>query len=147
QKDPKRRLRHIADARFQIEQALQEPGRSAEVSQPVRKSGEWLWRAAAIIAIAAAGSIAVWHFANGSPPPPETRLQIITPPAVSLGSFAISPDGRKLVFEAITNGKDLLWLRRFESDAAEPLPGTDGPTHPFWSPDNKSIGFLADGKL
>jgi Tol biopolymer transport system component len=29
----------------------------------------------------------------------------------------------------------------------QPLPGTDGGSAPFWSPDNRSIGFFADGKL
>ncbi len=30
---------------------------------------------------------------------------------------------------------------------AQPLPGTEGASYPFWSPDGRAIGFFADGKL
>jgi serine/threonine protein kinase len=106
QKDPNRRLHHVGDSRFQIEQAQQEPVAPASVPAPKQKSREWLWRTATVVAALAAVSIAGWHFASVPAAPPETRLQIITPPATDLTSFAISPDGRKVVFEAIADGKD-----------------------------------------
>jgi len=31
--------------------------------------------------------------------------------------------------------------------SAQSLPGTEGATFPFWSPDNRFLGFFADGKL
>src|SRR5262249_42641157 len=34
-----------------------------------------------------------------------------------------------------------------DSTTARALPGTEYPTFPFWSLDNRSIGFFADGKL
>src|SRR5262249_33212087 len=40
-----------------------------------------------------------------------------------------------------------LWVRPLDSVAAEPLPGTDGATYPFWSPDGGSVAFFADSKL
>ena len=60
-------------------------------------------------------------------------------------SFAISPDGRRLVFSASNEGKSQLWVRALDSLAAKPL--ADGATSPFWSPDSASVGFFADGKL
>ena len=33
------------------------------------------------------------------------------------------------------------------SPEAQPVRGTDGATHPFWSPNGLEIGFFADGKL
>jgi Tol biopolymer transport system component len=40
-----------------------------------------------------------------------------------------------------------LWLRSLDAPAAQPLAGTDGGRLPFWSPDSRSIGFFADGRL
>ena len=61
---------------------------------------------------------------------------------------AISPNGRNLVFVAAdSNGTTQLWLRSFEGLNAHPLPGTENAEVPFWSPDSKSVGFFADGKL
>src|SRR5262249_9227057 len=62
-------------------------------------------------------------------------------------SFAISPDGRRLVFSASNEGKSQLWVRSLDSLAAQPLAGTDGATYPFWSPNSTSVAFFADGKL
>jgi Tol biopolymer transport system component len=61
---------------------------------------------------------------------------------------AISPDGRQIVFVAATsNNPSRLWLRSLDSLTARPLDGTDGAAAPFWSPDSRSIGFFAQGKL
>jgi dipeptidyl aminopeptidase/acylaminoacyl peptidase len=40
-----------------------------------------------------------------------------------------------------------LWVRSFDSLSARPLPGTEDGTAPFWSPNGRSIGFVAGGKL
>jgi DNA-binding winged helix-turn-helix (wHTH) protein/Tol biopolymer transport system component len=62
---------------------------------------------------------------------------------------AISADGRLLVSPVQdAQGKRSLWLRGL-NDAGEGrmLSGTDGARDPFWSPDGRSIGFFAEGKL
>lgn len=45
------------------------------------------------------------------------------------------------------DGSQLLWVREIDALAARPLAGTDGGAYPFWSPDSRSVGFFADGKL
>jgi hypothetical protein len=45
------------------------------------------------------------------------------------------------------SAKDQLWVRGLNTFAAQPLAGTEGASHPFWSPDSRFIGFGADGKL
>ncbi len=44
-------------------------------------------------------------------------------------------------------GRAPIWLRPIDSTAGRMLPGTEGATFPFWSPDGKSIGFFAERKL
>ena len=44
-------------------------------------------------------------------------------------------------------GRFQLWLRSVGSVTARLLPGTEGAAFPFWSPDSRTIGFFADGKL
>jgi Tol biopolymer transport system component len=79
--------------------------------------------------------------------PPETRLDIVTPATDDPASFALSPDGRQIVFVAKSDGAARLWLRSLAKATALPLAGTEGATHPFWSPDSRSIGFFVPGSL
>ena len=74
-------------------------------------------------------------------------MEVNTPSTDDPFSFAISPDGRRLVFSASNEGKSQLWLRPLDSLTAQPLAGTDGARYPFWSPDSASVGFFADSKL
>jgi Tol biopolymer transport system component len=75
------------------------------------------------------------------------RVEINTPATADPISFALSPDGRQIVFVASGVGASRLWLRSLAATAAQPLAGTEGAAYPFWSPDNRSIGFVADDKL
>ncbi|MEX2117626.1 MAG: protein kinase [Bacteroidota bacterium] len=64
------------------------------------------------------------------------------------GHFAISADGSKLAFVAIdSTGRSRLWVRAMNSFTSLPLPGTEGAAFPFWSPDNRFIGFFSGSKL
>ncbi len=59
---------------------------------------------------------------------------------------AFSPDGKHLAF--VTGGPvSKLWVRELDALAAKELQGTDGALLPFWSPDERSLGFFAGGKL
>jgi Tol biopolymer transport system component/DNA-binding winged helix-turn-helix (wHTH) protein len=61
--------------------------------------------------------------------------------------LAVSPDGRHIVFVARTKTAHQIWLRPIATLHATPIQGTEGGSFPFWSPDSRSIGFFADGKL
>jgi Tol biopolymer transport system component len=75
------------------------------------------------------------------------RLEIATPATDAPLHFALSPDGRFIVYVAAGDGPSRLWLRPLDQSDARPLPGTTGAVSPFWSPDGRSIGFFADSKL
>jgi Tol biopolymer transport system component len=76
------------------------------------------------------------------PPPAGTTLADV--PSTML---AISPNGERIVFAAESNGQRSLWMRRLEAANADPVPGTQNASEPFWSPDGQHIGFFADSKL
>ena len=67
-------------------------------------------------------------------------------------AMAISSDGRFVVYSAIEENpgpqaKSQLYLRRMDQSEAKPITGTEGGINPFLSPDNRWVGFWADGKL
>lgn len=102
----------------------------------------------AAIAVALLAGIGGWLLRGTGNPvgPPETRLDLITPPTTDPVSLAVSPDGRAVVFVAAADGRSRLWIRPLDA-AARPLAGTDYASLPFWSPDGRSIGFFADGRI
>jgi hypothetical protein len=108
------------------------------------------WIVAAVLLIAAAGLTvpALRYFREAAPAaPPEMRTEINTPPSNVPLEFALSPDGERLAFVANDSDAQRLWIRPLNTVTAQPLPGTDGADYPFWSPDSRSIGFFAGGKL
>src|SRR4029453_11899643 len=88
-----------------------------------------------------------------SPPPAVERGAVridVSPPAGTkfvVGFGAISPDGQFLTFVPESPPGRNLWVRALDSQAAHELPGTVGAAFPFWSPDSRSLGFFASGKL
>ena len=63
-------------------------------------------------------------------------------------NLTVSPDGGKVAFASIdTSGTSALWVRRFDSLSSTRLPGTEGATYPFWSPDGNQLAFYASGRL
>ena len=73
------------------------------------------------------------------PPAPEMRVDISTADTASGTSFAIPPDGRHLVFAALSGGRSQLRLRVLDCDRDVPLKGTEGALLPFWSPDSARL--------
>jgi len=152
ERDRKRRLPDIADARLEIDEGG--GGWQAEAPAPPAPSARrgLRWWNAALAAVALAGLVvAVIHFRETTPPPVPVRFQIPAPEKTSFGNYgmALSPDGRRLAFIASgATGQSMLWVRPLDSVAAQALPGTEGASfQPFWSPDSRYIGFLAQGKL
>ena len=147
EKDRARRLQHIGDARLEIDEAQsQARSESPSLSAGSRRKERVVWLSAlAIVGLIAVVAI-VWAL-RPVPVPPEMRVDINTPPTTDPISIAISPDGHTMVFTATSEGRSQLWLRSLDVVAARALPRTDGAAFPFWSPDNRSVGFFAEGQL
>ena len=59
--------------------------------------------------------------------------------------FAVSPDGRRVVFRAATDSTTTqLWIRTLDTPGARPLPGTENGANAAFSADGKWIGFITD---
>jgi Tol biopolymer transport system component/predicted Ser/Thr protein kinase len=109
---------------------------------------------ALLLGLAIAG-LAVWNLkpALAPPPKPVSRLTITLPPGQQLAGLdsgpavALSPDGTRLAYVALQNGTQQIYLRAMDSLEARPIPGTEGATEPFFSPDGQWVGFFAGGKL
>jgi Tol biopolymer transport system component len=120
-----------------------------------RRSMSWLIAAAVASAAVTALGMTLWR---GNPPTPIRDIRfsvypesgsLFSPASASVVSpqFAISRDGSSLAFVATSDGRDKLWVRRLDGLAARVLAGTDDAIYPFWSPDGRSLGFFAQGKL
>jgi eukaryotic-like serine/threonine-protein kinase len=127
-------------------QKILDPNAPIVVPHPNRRRP--LLAAITVAALVASTALALpaWKYLQQAPPP-ETRVDIITPATGQPNDFALSPDGRQIVFVANGDGPPRLWLRSLASATAQPLAGTEGATAPFWSPDSHSIGFLAASSL
>jgi len=58
---------------------------------------------------------------------------------------AVSPDGAAIAF--VAPPRQHLWVRRLADATPRMLAGTEGAFAPFWSPDGRSLGFFAHGRL
>jgi len=139
--DLKRELKWIGDSSSQV--ALAPPARSPSrlASATVNSVA---WGIAALLALFGLG-LSFVHFRETHPEEPNLRFRIPVP--TNAAEMTISPDGRYLVFSASGDGSGPMVLRALNSLVTRPLPGSEGGTFPFWSPDSKSIGFFAAGKL
>jgi serine/threonine protein kinase len=140
QKDPKRRLRDIGDVGLLL--AESEPATTTPSRSRLGRTG---WIAAVVFALVAA-ALAFIHFRETPPQQAALRLSVETP-GVGVNYFALSPDGRTVVIAGLSGNRSGLWLRALDSLELRPLSNTDGARNPFWSPDGRSLGFFADGKL
>ena len=78
---------------------------------------------------------------------PLTKLNVLLPEKSLIRSLAVSPDGRFLALVLVKDGKQQIWVRALDSQQLTPLAGTDNAGDPFWSPDDRYIGFFADARL
>jgi serine/threonine-protein kinase len=162
EKDSRRRLRDIGDARLELAES-QSPNALLETSAvaPVRAGRRRHLSAGMLAAYGAAISIAVVAIlalpfgrnpaATVSPPPPVHATFYIDAPGLvedgSLGVHALSPDGSTLVYVAEDAGVVRLFRRRMDELEPHPIPGTEGAKEAFFSPDGQWLGFNADGQI
>ncbi len=150
-KEPDERWSNAHDLKLQL-QWIAEGGSQVGIPAPVsakRKNRERIAWAAAALALIAAGLFAVLWTQRAPEPLQVVRFEVGYPEGLPvIDSPKLSPDGRYLAFNAIDEqGTSQIWVRPLNALEAQPLPGTEGTTRPFWSPDSTHLGFFAGGKL
>jgi WD40 repeat protein/predicted Ser/Thr protein kinase len=163
QKHPRNRLHDIADARLEIEA----PAAPAAETAPLlrRLPLPWLAGGAAVVLLAGIliGRYLLRHPGSAPSVPSVTATIKVEPGHWLAGMFAelwrpsrtamaVSSDGRFVVYSAIKekpgpDNRPRLFLRRLDRPEARPIAGTEGGINPFLSPDNRWVGFWADGAL
>jgi hypothetical protein len=166
-KDPRQRLRDIADARLEIDEALSPRGREAPATgaaavQPQRRRVPPIALAALGLAAGLAIGFALWR--GSSPAAPVTYVRLDVGPAEELNAggahpsvvlaaggartaLAWFPDGRTLAFIGTQGGVRQIFLRDLGSRAARPVAGTEGALALAVSPNGEEIAFWADAAL
>jgi serine/threonine-protein kinase len=133
EKDPRNRLRDIADARLLL-------GNSSVLAAPSRSS--WVPWAAVVLLAGAAG----WGWLRARPSQPRMVSRWTVPLAaadpVSGFGIAVSRDGRHLAYAEGTPGSSRIILRRLDQVDAKPVPGTEGGVRPFFSPNGQWIAYF-----
>jgi len=166
ERDPKRRLRDIGEARIAIDDVIANPVGESGPTTPAAPRRTWAlavpWALAAILLVALlAGSM--------------RSRQSVLPSTASLAAFdidlggltlqrggqtggfvALSRDGRRLVIAAgprregasgEAEAQQRLYQRTIDRLAFSPIPGTEESMVPFISPNGEWVGFFAQGQL
>jgi serine/threonine protein kinase len=145
EKSPEQRFQSAKDLSFALS-ALSgtDPSGEARILKTRSRVPGWIWAACALVLLAfAAASLLTRHSSE------EPRMQFAIPLSGEVSHLALSPDGSTLAYVSTeaSSGLPLLYLQRVGSPDSRVLPGTEGASYPFWSPDGQYLAFFANGKL
>ncbi|HET7695458.1 MAG TPA: protein kinase [Vicinamibacterales bacterium] len=158
-RDPEDRWQSAQDVALQLRDV---PERDRLMALPPASAPARLlpWIVAGVAGTLAVAAIAYAWYARGAAGPdaagssPPLRFIVPSPPdgyvatSVERTGFAISPDGTRIAMSSgIGDGPPSIRIRPLSSELVTVVPGTEGARSMFWSPDGRSLGFFADGKL
>ena len=147
EKDPRRRLHHIADARPDLDEeaSTNSDRQTSREMSPVRRANPAVWTISGLSAGGLMVFMALW-LARPTVPSTVTRFAFNLPPNVELRDpMALSPDGRTLVYTGTDDAGSRLYRRALDTLESAPIRGTEGGGFPFFSPDGAWVGF-SDGR-
>jgi hypothetical protein len=80
------------------------------------------------------------HFYASMPFP--AREVALSPNGHTVAVIPLGESGREIV-----GSRNGIWIYELGAQGGRSLEDTEGASYPFWSPDEQSLAFFADGKL
>ena len=151
----KRRLRDIGEARIAIEEYQANANAAPEAAQVQAARWPLVVAGVSILALSVAGGIGWYRATRPEPLRPLIRMtdelgpeSLSARPGTGRGLMAISPDGSRIAVTLVgADNKIRIHTRLLQQTKLTQLAGTENAGDPFFSPDGQWIGFNADGKL
>jgi Tol biopolymer transport system component len=152
EKNPEQRFQSASDLSFALgalsgtDTSAMARAVAASPKIPVLRWAIIIAGGALALAAVAAGT---WSVARRPQPTTLMQFALAVPDEMSISHMALSRDGTMLVFVSPeeTSALPMLYVQRVGSSTVKVLPGTQGASYPFWSPDGAYLGFFANGKL
>jgi len=107
----------------------------------------------AYVALLLTAAVAAWAWLRpGAAPPSVTEFALtfdrVGEPQAATGQIAISPDGSMIAYTGMDEaGRYRFFIRHLDREAPVSVPGTEGASYPFFSPDGTRLAFVAKGRL
>jgi eukaryotic-like serine/threonine-protein kinase len=152
-KSPDARWSTMQDVLFALRGVREDVAAGGEKTQSIRAARyeRLMWLMAAVVLVLGTVSWLMWRRTPEAPSNPPIKFPMFAPETATwtpTDGLIVSPDGRRFAFVAsLADGRPLLWVRLLDALSAQPLSGTEGAAHPFWSHDSRFLGFFADGTL
>jgi serine/threonine protein kinase/Tol biopolymer transport system component len=143
QKDRRRRLQFIGDARVELEQILSEPASALPAAAPLPR--RWpVWVAVSgLTALALVSTSAAVHYRLTTAVPSRSIVFELSTPGRAGPEMKISPDGREVAYLApSSDGRPAIWIRPLDTLSVRMVAGSEGAASFDWSPDAKFIAFV-----
>ena len=159
ERDPRRRLRDIGDARLELEETL--AGRTAsghvrvapEMSKATRRAATRRLAGALLLGLVLGALPAAWFVTRrqlAGPASGVVSLDLNFPADVRFDYYAISPDGARIAAQGhphFSPGEpeppSRVYVRRLDGGAMAPVAGTEGVQGFLVSPDSRWLLFIA----
>ena len=145
------RWQDAGDLRFELENAALAEGEGAALSQSATGRFGLLALAAMLVGGLALGVVIARALSKPAAAQPDvtavrTVSEISTEAGIVFGvkavDIALSPDGSQLAYAGVdSSGRSSLYVRSLSGGRGKQLPGTEGATQPFWSPDGTQVAF------
>ena len=149
EKDRKRRVHHIGDARLELEEP-RGTGEDASGVAVAPSTWRWAWISAGALALAVLAGAAGWLLAGRSASRAPAGVARLSFPAMEGGGgfpfgarrLAISADGSRIAHAAVGR----LWVRQLDRKDAAAVANL-GSSNPFFSPDGEWLAFFTQTGL
>ena len=147
-KNPEDRFQTAHDVALQLKWVAQSGSGTTALSSTEKDRGRrelWGWLIAGALTLMLIAFVLWWRGSKSS----EQTTYFSAPLPFAARAVAVSPNGHTVVIVGHRESErnNVLWIYEPGSQEATNLANTEGASFPFWSPDGRSLGFFADGKL